>query len=219
MTFAGGRSLSAVTELGLFPLAIVLLPTERIPLHIFEPRYKELIGECLAEDGEFGLLLTDDDGLRDIGTRAGVVNVLERFDDGRLNIVVEGRERFRLLTLTTGRSFQTGEVEAVDDEDNGDAGEATPEEAQRALDLFRRLAREAEADVDEPDLGSPLLSFELAARVDFGPQLKQELLELRSERARLRRVVELIERVLHAMALEHEVGERAAGNGKVGPAG
>jgi Lon protease-like protein len=207
-----------VPELGLFPLEIVLLPTERIPLHIFEPRYKELIGECLADDGEFGLLLADDDGLRDIGTRAGVVNVLQEFEDGRLNIVVEGRERFRLLTLTAGRSFQTGEVEAVDDEERDDSAEPD-EAAERALEVFRRLAREAEADVDEPDLESPHLSFELAARVDFGAQLKQELLELRSERARLRRLAELIERVLQAMAVEREVGDRASGNGKVGPAG
>ena len=96
-------------ELGLFPLPIVLLPTERVPLHIFEPRYRELIGECLETDREFGLLLTTDDGtVHQIGTRASVEEVLEELDDGRLNIIVEGRTRFRLLELTTGRSFTTG---------------------------------------------------------------------------------------------------------------
>src|SRR5256885_12755726 len=98
-------------ELGLFPLGVVLLPTERVPLHIFEPRYRELIGECLAEEREFGLVLGDRDGLREIGTRAAVVEVLDEFPDGRLNIVIEGRERFRLVELTAGRSFATGEVE------------------------------------------------------------------------------------------------------------
>ena len=80
-------------ELGLFPLGMVLLPTERVPLHIFEPRYRELIGECVAEEREFGMLLGDDEGLREIGTRAAVVEVVDRFPDGRLNVVIEGRVR------------------------------------------------------------------------------------------------------------------------------
>src|ERR671935_1887103 len=105
-----------MSELGLFPLALVLLPTERVPLHIFEPRYKELIGECLADGTEFGLVLEDENGRRDIGTRAAVIEVLQVFDDGRMNVIVEGRERFRLLELTDGREFLTGEVEPVEDE-------------------------------------------------------------------------------------------------------
>ena len=102
-----------MNELGLFPLGIVLLPTEQIPLHIFEDRYQELIGECLADEREFGLVFADEDGLREIGTRAAVTEVLDKFDDGRLNIVAEGRERFRLVELTEGRSFQTGIVEEL----------------------------------------------------------------------------------------------------------
>src|SRR5436190_13529977 len=93
----------AVPEIGLFPLELVLLPTERVPLHIFEDRYKELIGDCLAHDGRFGLVFADERGLREIGTLAAVAEVLERFSDGRLNILVEGRERFKLLELTKGR--------------------------------------------------------------------------------------------------------------------
>src|SRR6476619_38938 len=88
---------SRVPEIGLFPLGLVLLPTERVPLHIFEDRYRELIGECIELEREFGLLYADDAGLREVGCRAGVLDVLERFDDGRMNIVVEGRERFRVV--------------------------------------------------------------------------------------------------------------------------
>src|SRR5918999_3401259 len=129
------RHYSGMSELGLFPLGVVLLPTEQIPLHIFEDRYQELIGECLEEDREFGLIYADDDGLREIGTRAAVTEVLERFDDGRLNIVVEGRERFRLLELTSGRSFHTGRVEPVEDvAEPADAGDT-----QQALELYHRL--------------------------------------------------------------------------------
>ena len=200
-----------MTEIGLFPLALVLLPTERVPLHIFEPRYKELIGECLAEGGEFGLLLEDDGGRREIGTRAGVVEVLQVFDDGRMNVVVEGRERFRLVELTEGRSFLTGRVEPVaDDEDVPASGDV-----ERALEQFRRLVSAAEAEADELDPRSASLSFELAGRVDFGLELKQELLELRSERLRLVRVAELLERAAEALALQRRMYERASGNGRV----
>src|SRR5439155_17382183 len=116
-----GVPLAAMEEIGLFPLGIVLLPTERVPLHIFEPRYRELIGECLEEDGEFGLLYADEDGVREVGTRARVADVLEEFDDGRLNILVEGGERFRVQELTRGRAYMTAVVEPLDDEENADA--------------------------------------------------------------------------------------------------
>ena len=102
-----------MAEIGLFPLELVLLPTERVPLHIFEDRYKELIAECLAHDGEFGLVFADERGLREIGTLAAVSDVLERFEDGRLNILVEGRGRFRLLELTRGRAFHTAEATRI----------------------------------------------------------------------------------------------------------
>src|SRR3954471_22369468 len=96
-------------ELGLFPLPLVLMPTERIPLHIFEPRYRELIAECAETESEFGFVLATGDGaVHEVGTRAAVIQVLEVLDDGASNIIVEGRKRFRLLELTTGRSFTTG---------------------------------------------------------------------------------------------------------------
>ena len=88
-------------EIGLFPLGLVLLPTEQVPLHIFEPRYRELIAECLDAGEPFGLVFADDDGLRRIGTLASVVEVTDRFDDGRLNVVVEGGERFRIVAVTS----------------------------------------------------------------------------------------------------------------------
>lgn len=199
-----------VDEIGLFPLGVVLLPTERIPLHIFEPRYRELIGECIEEEREFGLVLTDDDGLREIGTRAAVIDVLERFDDGRMNIVVEGRERFRLLGLTEGRSFETGEVEPVVDE------RVDPDEKSvaHAIELLRRLGRLAGADVETIEVGSESPSFELAARVEFEPKLKQQLLELRSEPARLVRLSDLLERATRSLELQRERGEIASRNGK-----
>jgi Lon protease-like protein len=201
-------------EIGLFPLELVLLPTERVPLHIFEPRYKELIQECLDLGTEFGLLFEDEEGRREIGTRAGVVEVLQVFEDGRMNIVVEGRERFRIVGPTAGRRFATADVEPVVD------GEDAPsrEDVEKALDVFQRLAEAAEVEVEEPlSETSPTLSFELAARVDFGLELRQEVLELTSERKRLRKLAEIFERAVEAIVMEREVRERAAGNGKVSP--
>jgi Lon protease-like protein len=200
-----------VSEIGLFPLELVLLPTERVPLHIFEPRYKELIGECLRSGHEFGLVLQDEQGRREIGTRAAVVEVLQVFDDGRMNVVVEGHDRFRLRELTSGRAFLTGDVEPVDDEED----EAAAGDSDRALALFRELLEVAGGDVDEPDGASGSLSFEIASRVDFGIEPKQELLELRSEPARLAHLCDLLERAVEAVQRERDVRERAATNGKV----
>ena len=197
-----------VDEIGLFPLPMVLLPTERVPLHIFEPRYRELISECLEEGREFGLVLADDDGLRTVGTRAVVADVLDRFDDGRMNIVAEGRERFRLVSLTMGRSFQTGEVEPVEDEPE----EPRAETRHRALSQLQRVADLAGADVGDLDASSAT-AFELAARVAFEPQLKQRLLELRSEPARLETVTDLLERAARALEAQQELNRLAQGNG------
>jgi len=201
-------------ELGLFPLPIVLVPTERIPLHIFEPRYRELIDDCVEHGEEFGLVLSTGDGaVHEIGTRAAVAQVLEVLDDESLNIVVEGGERFRLLELTAGRSFTTGIVEPVEDDDEPPA----ESDVERATDVFRQLAEVADSDVDLPDPTSPRYDFELAARVDFAVDAKQELLAMTSPRARMQALVGLLETALEAVRLELTLRERAGRNGKVAP--
>jgi Lon protease-like protein len=196
-------------EIGLFPLGIVLLPTERVPLHIFEPRYRDLIGECLEEDGEFGLLYADEAGVRDVGTRARVAEVLERFDDGRLNVVVEGGARFRVERLTRGRSFMTAVVELVED----DPSAIEAETASRAAGAFRALAALAGAETDPPDESSPQLSYELAAQVELAADAKQDLLESRSEQERLELVAELLDLARQTLIATRELGDRAKRNG------
>jgi Lon protease-like protein len=195
-------------ELGLFPLGIVLLPTERIPLHIFEPRYRELIGECIEEGREFGLLYADEDGVRDTGTRAHVAAILERFDDGRLNIVVVGGTRFSVERLTEGRSFMTAEVADVDDEPAAVADETRT----AAAGAFRALAALAGAEL-EFDPESPLLSFELAAQVELAADEKQFLVESRSEQERLERVAELLDNARQTLIATRELSEVAKKNG------
>ena len=202
-----------MSELGLFPLPLVLLPTQQVPLHIFEDRYKELIGECLAEDREFGLVFADEDGIRDIGTQAAVVEVLEpHFEDGRMNILVEGRERFRLVRLTEGRNFHTAETAPVVDGDEA----APPETIERARELFSRLAELTGSDVEIPPGDTPQLSFVLAGRIhEVANDLLQELLVERSEKARLERVCELLEAAATVVERQRRAAERAATNGRV----
>ena len=203
-------------ELGLFPLPLVLMPTERLPLHIFEPRYRELISECLDSNGEFGLVLATGDGaVHDIGTRAQVDEVLDVLDDGAMNVVVRGGDRFRLLELTTGRSFTTCLVEPVEDDDEA----LDADDTKRALDLFRELADATDSDVDVPGEDEPDLDFVLASRVELGVEVKQELLAMTSPRRRMARLAELLELALETTRLQKSLREHAGKNGKVSPLG
>ena len=182
-------------EIGLFPLGLVLLPTEQVPLHIFEPRYRELITECLDEGEPFGLVFADDDGLRRVGTLASVVEVTDRFDDGRLNVVVEGGERFRLVELTDGRTFHTGTIEPLGDlEDPPNPSE-----------------------VESPDVGAGPPSFAIAARFELAPDLKLELLEQTSERLRLARLCEILETAAASVERQRAIAALAQTNGHAKP--
>jgi Lon protease-like protein len=198
-------------EIGLFPLGIVLLPTEQLPLHIFEERYKELVDECLEQGGEFGLVYADDDGLRDLGTRARVVEVLTRFEDGRLNIVVEGGDRFRLVELTDGRSFSTGLVTPIEDDDDS-AEEAAVDEALRLFGLLREVT---ESEVDAPERELSQLSFALAGKVELPADDKLGLLAETSERLRMELVQELLANAVLTAQRVRRAAERASTNGKV----
>jgi len=200
-----------MTELGLFPLPLVLLPTERVPLHIFEPRYRELIGECLDSGEEFGMIYADEDGLRDVGTRTRVTEVLTRMADGRMDILVEGGDRFRLVELTTGRSFQTGDVVPVEDE----ADPAGTGSIDRALGLFDSLRELTGSDVDVPDADTTQLSFVLAGRVELPSDDKLLLLRDLSERSRMDRVCALLDEAMSTARRMREAAERAATNGRV----
>jgi Lon protease-like protein len=201
-------------RIGLFPLELVLLPTEHVPLNVFEPRYKELVGECLERGEAFGIVLVTADGdLHDVGTTASIAEVLQVLPDGRMHIVVEGGDRFRLLEIDHERSFDVGTVEKLADEPDP----AEPEQLHRTLELFRRLQETVGAPGEAPDPASPSFDFEIAARVDFDTEPKQELLELTSQRLRVARLGELLEHALEALVVERELRRRAHGNGKVAP--
>ena len=153
-------------------------------------------------------------GLRRVGTLASVVEVTDRFDDGRLNVVVEGGDRFRLVELTEGRSFHTGTIEPLGDLENDPP---SAEEVERATAVFSRLVQLTGAEVEPPDVESEQPSFSIAARFELAPDLKLELLEETSERQRLVRLCEILESAAASVERQREIGELAQTNGHAKP--
>jgi Lon protease-like protein len=202
-------------DVPLFPLGIVLLPGEVLPLHIFEPRYRELVARCLAGPEPFCIVHADDEGLREVGCLAVGLEVVERFDDGRLSIVVTGGEPLQIQRVDEEAHTYLA-ADGVTIEDDEDL--ATDEAVEQALDAYRELVDVAEGGEGppEPEAG-PRLSYEIAGRIDFGPEVKQRLLEVRSEPTRLHEVVELVVRATRAVRTASAVSARARTNGRVSP--
>ena len=194
----------------LFPLDLVLLPQELVPLHIFEERYKLMIGECLDEEREFGILWLSDDGLKQIGCSARITRVLERFDDGRLNILVEGAEPFRLLRRIEDLPYPAGDIELLGDADAGDRSAA-----ERARERYADLIEQVTDTRPGEDELARLDAYGMAATLDVALDAKQQLLELRSERVRLKRLDALFAEALERIRLAERAAERASGNGSL----
>jgi Lon protease-like protein len=194
----------------LFPLGLVLIPRELVPLHIFEERYKLMIGECLEQETEFGIVWLSDSGLKEVGCAARVTRVLERFDDGRMNVLVEGTTPFRLLRRIDDLPYPAGDVEplADDDQQPGDA-EAIEAARTRYADLVADVTDERP---DAETLAS-LDAYGMAATLDVALDAKQEMLELRSERARLEQLEALFADALGRIRHAERAAERAQGNG------
>jgi Lon protease-like protein len=169
--------------LPLFPLQVVLFPGGELPLHIFEDRYKEMIGEVLRDRQEFGVVLASEKGVVNTGCTATVDKVLRRYPDGRLDILTRGRRRFEILLLNDERPFLRGAVEFFDDE--GSAA-AAPEILKLAVEGYNEMQHLlSEAGLPEEESSNPQLSFRLAQGVpDLA--LRQLLLTTRSEADRLR---------------------------------
>ena len=178
----------------LFPLGLVLLPGEAVPLHIFEERYKVMIGECLEEGREFGIIWLADDALKDVGCSARITHVLERFDDGRMNIIVEGTDP--LL------------------DDDSDADETSLERTRTG---YADLVEQVTGTRPEPEALAELSAYGMAATLDIALSAKQALLELRSEPARLEQLEALFAEAIKRIRKAARVAEQASGNGHLRP--
>jgi Lon protease-like protein len=201
-----------VERFPLFPLGLVLIPHELVPLHIFEERYKLMIGECIEDDSEFGIVWLSDDGLKEIGCSARVSRVLERFEDGRMNVLVEGTNPFRLVRRIDDLPYPAGDVEPLEDDDQDTPdGEALDAARQRYADLVAEVTDER----PEPDALAQLDAYAMAATLDVALEAKQMLLELRSERARLEQLEALFAEALGRIRHAERAAERAQGNGSL----
>ncbi len=197
--------------LPLFPLDVVLFPGTPLPLHIFEPRYKEMIGECLAEHRNFGVVRAVEQGLADVGCTAEIITVVKEYPDGRLDLVTEGRKRFELLRVSQERSFLQAEVLMIDDE----PGAAPNADAARAVQLHSDLLAIAGAKQDLSAADPALLSFYLAGSLPLDLDFKQKLLALRSEPERISLLISYLETILPNLRRAATARERAGGNGHV----
>jgi len=197
------------TLLPLFPLDLVLLPGTPIPLHIFEPRYREMIGECLEQKLAFGIVRAKEDSIAEVGCTAEILEVTKRYEDGRMDIICEGRRRFEVMGLNQERAFLQAEVSYFDDEPEG----AATDQINEALRLYGDLMSLAEAESEAPEASADQLSFQLAAPMPLDLDFKQTLLGMRSERERIAAVVAYFQALLPRLRRAVKARQKAGGNG------
>ena len=195
----------------LFPLDVVLFPGTPLPLHIFEPRYKEMIGECLAEQSIFGVVRAVEQGLAEVGCTAEIVSVVKEYPDGRLDLVTEGRQRFELLSVNQERSFLRAEVLMISDQ----PGIPPQEETARAVQLHSELLALAGATQDLSAADPSEISFSLAGSLPLDLDFKQKLLALRSESERIALLIHYLETIIPNIHRAARAREKAGGNGHV----
>jgi Lon protease-like protein len=198
-----------VPLLPLFPLDVVLLPGTPLPLHIFEPRYKEMIGECRASSTVFGVVRALEQGIAEIGCTAEIVSVTKEYADGRLDLVAEGRQRFEVLDLNQERSFLRAEVLLVPDE----PGAPSQEDSAGAIALHREILALAGAVQDLSAVDRGMLSFHLAGSLPLDLDFKQRLLAMRSEGERMQAVAAYLKNLLPNLRRAARARAKAGGNG------
>jgi len=200
-----------VSEFPLFPLGMVALPSELVPLHIFEERYKTMVEHCLEHESEFGIVWLGDDGLRPVGCSCEIAEVLERLDDGRINLVARGTRPFRIESREDHLPYPAATVVFLEDREE----QRDEQAASEAHAAFARLVEEATDSEPQADEIATMSAYEMAAAVEFGLDAKQGLLDLRSESARLRLLTRLFRAALRRIEFVESSQERARSNGRI----
>jgi Lon protease-like protein len=189
----------------------VALPSELVPLRIFEERYKAMLAHCEEHDSEFGIVWLSSEGLRPVGCACEVAEVLERLEDGEVNLIARGTRPFELVDRQDDRPFPAGTVRWLPDRDESHDEEAA-EEAREAYAELVEQATDREPDREElVELGA----YAMAATVEFGTEAKQGLLDLRSENARMRMVARLFRAATKRLEYVARAQARARSNGKL----
>jgi Lon protease-like protein len=197
------------TLLPLFPLRLVLLPGASLPLHIFEDRYKEMIGEALKNSTEFGVVQAGDKGILNIGCTATVSEVVNRYDDGRLDIVTVGRRRFEIFMLDEEKSYLRGAVTFFDDDDDA---EPAPVELKAVALAGLKVLSGGQESVEPQDYADPRISFKVGHLIADLP-FRQMLLGLRSETDRLKQIASYLPEYLAKLKRVEHVKKVAPTNG------
>ena len=200
-----------VRDFPLFPLSLVALPHELVPLHVFEERYRVMFDELLENDGEFGIVWLTESGTQGIGCACEIDQVLERMEDGRLNVLTRGTRPFRIVERQDDMPYPAATVEFLHDTDEA-IDEAAAEAARTA---YAELVVEATDNEPDPDELTEKSAYAMAATVDFGLDAKQGLLDLRSENARMRLVTRLFRAAVKRLDFVERARARARSNGKV----
>lgn len=196
--------------IALFPLDVVLFPGAPLPLHIFEPRYKELITESLAQKVPFGMVRSKENSLAEVGCTAVIVKVNKKYDDGRFDIATQGKQRFSIEQLDQERSFLRGEVAFFDDEPSQVSESETETVIQLHQQLFAVLGQPVEVEPVYPSL-----SFQLAHELPVDLDFKQSILEMKSEAERIDTLIEYYRTTIPKVELTLKARDMASGNGHV----
>ena len=199
-----------VALLPLFPLEIVVFPGAPLPLHIFEPRYKEMIGECLEHDQPFGMVRAKESAISAIGCSASIVTVIKKYEDGRLDIAAEGERRFEVIQVNQERSFLQAEVAFFEDEPSTVSKNTADAVIKLHEQLFAVLGQTVEVERD-----ADFLSFHLAQDLPVDLDFKQTLLEMESEAERIETLTEYYRATIPKIEMSLRVRQRASGNGHV----
>lgn len=199
------------TRIPLFPLEVVLFPRAALPLHIFEPRYKKMIGLCMSQSREFGVIFAKESRIASVGCTAEIVQKLKDYDDGRMDILTEGRAVFQLNELLDVKEYSEAIVEYLEDEPT----EKDAREESQVLELFQQchaaiFGQSWTSDV-EPSEGS--LAYRIAALLPLAVEEKQGLLEMRDENRRYNFLFNRMTQLLPQLLRRQRVRKSAAGNG------
>ncbi|MBA2522952.1 MAG: LON peptidase substrate-binding domain-containing protein [Solirubrobacterales bacterium] len=206
----------APIELPIFELPVAIVPAEKVPLHIFEQRYLAMIAHCLEDVSPFGFLFRDDDGPRSIGCSAMVSEVVERHEDGRLDVVVTGAHPFAVLDRYEAPEWPEGRVHQLEIDE---PTLATREPLRDARAAFAELLDAVGAQAERADAAPH--AFAIAAQIEMPPDEKQALLEAANEGDRLVALEHTLRKLLAGVKRSRELGERAKTNGhspgQIGP--
>ncbi len=201
--------------LPLFPLNLVLFPKMLLPLHIFEEKYKQMIGECLGQSLPFGILYSKDNVIEPIGCSASIHQVLKSYPDGRMDIVAIGTNRFRVLYFNSEKAYLRGVIEPFSD------AESAPEPSKEDLDTLSDLYQQAfkmilrESAEEAFTLPSEAYAFHIAQRLNLDNDLKQQLLNLQSEAERIKHLVHYLSEVVIFLTKADKASNKAGGNGNL----